>query len=111
MPYGDRTGPEGRGPRTGRGLGYCAGYDSPGYTRGVGRGMGRGFGRGRGRGFGRGFGRRAHYDDAPPESYYVPVYREPAPEDEKKYLEGYVKSLEEELEAVKKRMKELAKDK
>ena len=29
MPGGDRTGPEGYGPRTARRLGYCAGYDSP----------------------------------------------------------------------------------
>ena len=33
MPRGDGTGPAGRGPKTGRGLGYCAGYDSPGYTK------------------------------------------------------------------------------
>lgn len=26
MPRGDRTGPEGRGPKTGRGLGSCNGY-------------------------------------------------------------------------------------
>ncbi|MCD6575698.1 MAG: DUF5320 domain-containing protein [Nanoarchaeota archaeon] len=44
MPFGDGTGPDGRGPMTGRGLGYCAGYNSPGFTRGV--PMGRGFGRG-----------------------------------------------------------------
>ncbi len=55
MPRGDRMGPMGAGPRTGRGLGYCAGYDSPGYTRGFGNGYGQGFGYGRGRGFGRGF--------------------------------------------------------
>lgn len=30
MPAGDRTGPEGQGPMTGRAAGYCAGYDSPG---------------------------------------------------------------------------------
>ncbi len=57
MPRGDRTGPEGMGSMTGRGLGYCAGYDSPGYTKGVPRG-GAGFGGGRGfngGGFGRGF--------------------------------------------------------
>jgi hypothetical protein len=29
MPGGDRTGPLGTGPRTGRGLGYCGSYDSP----------------------------------------------------------------------------------
>lgn len=31
MPLGDGTGPMGLGPMTGRGLGYCAGYDAPGY--------------------------------------------------------------------------------
>jgi len=50
MPRGDRTGPWGDGPMTGRQLGYGAGYDSPGYTKGSGGGLGRLF-RGRGRGF------------------------------------------------------------
>ncbi len=58
MPGGDRTGPLGLGPRTGRGLGYCSGYNRPGFmTRAFGwLGFGRfgGFGRGgRGRGMGR----------------------------------------------------------
>ena len=58
MPGGDRTGPNGMGPMTGRGAGYCAGYQVPGYTNPVGSrgfgafGRGRGMGRGRGRGFG-----------------------------------------------------------
>ena len=30
MPRGDRTGPAGMGPMTGRGAGYCAGYPMPG---------------------------------------------------------------------------------
>lgn len=47
MPRGDKTGPEGKGPRTGRQMGYCSGSDNPGYTVGSGRGFGRGFGRGR----------------------------------------------------------------
>ncbi len=34
MPRGDRTGPRGQGPRTGRGLGYCEGYDGPGCAEG-----------------------------------------------------------------------------
>jgi hypothetical protein len=56
MPRGDRTGPEGMGPMTGRGMGYCAGYDAPGYVQpGYGRGYGRGYGYGRGLGYGRGF--------------------------------------------------------
>jgi len=33
MPLGDRTGPAGKVPKTGRGLGYCAGYSSPGYKK------------------------------------------------------------------------------
>ncbi len=31
MPRGDRTGPMGMGPMTGRAAGYCAGYNVPGY--------------------------------------------------------------------------------
>ncbi|MCK4407322.1 MAG: DUF5320 domain-containing protein, partial [Bacteroidales bacterium] len=55
MPGGDKTGPEGFGPMTGRRMGYCVGNDRPGFanlTPGYGRGFGRGFrgGFGRGRG-------------------------------------------------------------
>jgi hypothetical protein len=58
MPKGDRTGPMGFGPRTGRGMGYCSGYSYPGFMQpGPGFGFGRGLGSGRGPGFGRGFGR------------------------------------------------------
>ena len=49
MPGGDRTGPQGCGPMTGRGMGYCAGYAMPGAANA-------GFGMGRGRGF-----RRMYY--------------------------------------------------
>ena len=31
MPRGDRTGPAGMGPMTGRAAGYCAGYAAPGF--------------------------------------------------------------------------------
>lgn len=56
MPRGDRRGPEGFGPMSGRGYGYCAGYDAPGYAAPApGRGMGRG-GRGRAWGYGGGYG-------------------------------------------------------
>ena len=51
MPSGDRTGPRGKGPLTGRKRGYCAGYDQPGYMNPDG---GYGWGGGRGRGWGRG---------------------------------------------------------
>lgn len=32
MPRGDRTGPAGAGPMSGRGAGLCRGFDMPGYT-------------------------------------------------------------------------------
>ena len=56
MPVGDRTGPRGMGPMSGKAAGYCVGqqipgYASPGYDSGMGRDYGRGFGRGRGRRF------------------------------------------------------------
>ncbi|HOO21492.1 MAG TPA: DUF5320 domain-containing protein [Kiritimatiellia bacterium] len=57
MPRGDRTGPMGAGPMTGRAAGFCAGYAAPGFAGGgFGRGRGMGGGRGGGRGFGRGYG-------------------------------------------------------
>lgn len=63
MPGGDRTGPSGQGPMTGRGLGLCggapaAGFMTPGWGA-AGRGLaGRGRGGGRGQGGGRGWRRR-----------------------------------------------------
>jgi hypothetical protein len=71
MPFGDRTGPMGLGPMTGRRAGFCAGFGRPdfaspmpgpypyGYAHltPVWPGWGGGFGRGWGRGFGGGFGR------------------------------------------------------
>jgi hypothetical protein len=74
--------------------------------------MGRG--RGPGRGFGRGYGRGPGYGPAfePPDyPRAVPIYREPSPDEEKAFLENLVKDLEAELEDVKTRMKELAKEK
>ncbi len=57
MPFGDRTGPWGLGPMTGRAMGYCAGFPVPGFMNpGYGFGRGLWFGAGFGRGFGRGFG-------------------------------------------------------
>lgn len=43
MPNRDGTGPEGKGPRTGRGMGKCSG-EGPRPARNAGRGMGRGVG-------------------------------------------------------------------
>ncbi|MFQ6108294.1 MAG: DUF5320 domain-containing protein [Candidatus Aminicenantales bacterium] len=78
MPAGDRTGPWGLGPMTGRSMGYCSGYPFPGFMNpgpglGFGRGFwfGRGFGFGRGRGWRRGrFGRFWGYPYPPAMPYY-----------------------------------------
>jgi hypothetical protein len=45
MPGRDGTGPMGRGSRTGRGLGFCAGDNAVRYGAGLGFGCRRGFGR------------------------------------------------------------------
>ncbi len=47
MPRGDRTGPTGAGPMTGRRAGFCAEHNTAGFQT-----TGRGFGRGCGRGLG-----------------------------------------------------------
>jgi len=59
MPRGDKTGPEGKGPKTGRGLGDClverdGNYPTCPNRRGVGQGQrqGRGFGQGQRQGRG-----------------------------------------------------------
>lgn len=61
MPSGDRTGPRGQGPMTGRAFGFCGGYDTPGYEKGFGS-QGRGFGFRRGMGRHRGFGGGGYRD-------------------------------------------------
>jgi len=103
MPRGDRTGPLAYGPRTGRGLGFCSGFNSPGFTKPWGAGRGWGLGRG----FGRGMGFRWRHFWS-----YVPDYppMKMSPEDEKKVLEDQVKFLEQELEQVKSRLEQLNND-
>ena len=80
MPAFDGTGPLGQGPLTGRGLGPC----------GAGMAWRRGWGRGLGR-------------------YYFGWRWPQTKEDQKKALADYKKSLEEELEEVKKEEAELSK--
>jgi len=106
MPLGDRTGPAGLGPMTGRGVGYCAGYSVPGYMNRV-PGRGGGFGRGWGRGFG---WRRVCYPYGANYDYVAPYSAYPEripPEQEANMLAEQAKALGSELEAVKKRIKEL----
>ncbi len=116
MPGGDRTGPLGLGPMTGRAAGYCAGYSLPGYAnpvsgRGRGIGYGRGFGRGAGwgRGAGRGFGFGwARFPDAYSNPYPAPSY--PAnlsSKQEADMLKAEAKAMQDEIKAINQRIKDL----
>jgi hypothetical protein len=105
MPGGDRTGPLGEGSMTGWGLGYCGGYNAPGY--GYMRpffGRGFGFGRGRRRGMrgGMGFGLRW---GAPVYPYaYPPPY---SGGNEAEILQQQAKHLEDSLEQINKRLTQM----
>ncbi|MBN1863763.1 MAG: DUF5320 domain-containing protein [Victivallales bacterium] len=113
MPRGDGTGPSGMGPMTGRGAGFCAGYEVPGFMN---SGCGRGFG---GRGGGRGWRNMYHATGVPGRArggwgaqYGAMPYPQQAPvaQDEKEYLDNCVKGLEAELSEVRKRLEEISKE-
>ena len=116
MPRGDATGPAGLGPMTGRGVGYCAGYNTPGYMNSYG---GRGY-------FGRGRGWRNWYRATglpgwqragiglpawggqvypPPYSAYPAVPYQPTPREEKEMLAQEKEMLSQELEGLKEGIK------
>ncbi|MFY9430067.1 MAG: DUF5320 domain-containing protein [Acetomicrobium sp.] len=127
MPRGDRTGPAGMGPMTGRAAGYCAGYPVPGYMnpywcRGAGfwgrpgRGWGAGFDRGRG-------WRRMYHATGLPgwaRAYYpyyhgwMAPYPEEIPQDvpvveeEMAFLKQQAEILKSELKAIEKRLEDLS---
>ena len=116
MPFGDRTGPAGLGPMTGRGAGYCAGYAVPGTmnpapSRGF---WGRGFGRGGGRG--RGWRHWYHATGLPgwaragwaPAWGAVPYAPQPTREQELDLLKGQAEYLEDALEGIRKQIEEVA---
>lgn len=111
MPWGDGTGPKGFGSMTGRGAGFCAGYNRPDYmNNGPRRGAGRGLGRGRGRGVGRrGAGRQEMNRRAPA---YRPVNNSNVDQTEAEvnYLQQEKRALENELEAIQERISELKDD-
>ncbi len=106
MPSGDRTGPLGQGPMTGRRMGFCAGFNNPGFMN---SGFGRGFGRGSGRGFGRGRGPRNAFvsqAQAMPMQVAQPV-QTITESQEKELLEADLKDLKAEMKEIEKRLKEL----
>lgn len=105
MPGGDRTGPAGMGPMTGRAAGYCAGYPVPGYMNPHGGRWGGGFGRGRGRGWGF---PGADWMGATPYGWSPDPYAAPySPDQERQALDGQVKYFESQLDSLRKRIAEL----
>lgn len=128
MPRGDRSGPEGYGPMTGRAAGFCAGSSTPGYLNPIpgraGIGAGRGFG---GRGGGRGWrnqyyatgmtgwqraaaGWPSAYPPVPPYPV-IPPYAVPpeqvTPKQEADALKNQIQYLEESIKAAQERIAEL----
>jgi len=96
MPGGDRTGPQGFGPRTGRGLGDCAPTEQPRP------GFGLGFGRGRGwRNWARATGQ-------PGWLRFGGWGATPAPVDESELLKTQAEQLQAQLDAVQQRLTELS---
>lgn len=98
MPRGDGTGPLGFGPMTGRGMGFCAGYNVPGYINGFGFGVHRGY-------------RRMFYATGIPgwaRFGYVPAEtRVDYVADEKSYLKAQAQYLEDQLKYIKDRLNDL----
>ncbi len=92
MPGGDRSGPLGQGPMTGRQLGFCR--DNQGVN--MYRQMGGGFGRGRGMGFRKNFQR---FSESYPKEISI--------ESEKEVLNRQVKSLKETLSKVEERLSQI----
>jgi len=99
VPRGDGTGPMGMGPMTGRGAGFCAGYTAPSYIN-----PGMGYCRGRG------FRRRLYYIGIPawdPTGYSAYGGAFKPSEDEKEYLSSQLEVLENQLQQVKKHLKDI----
>ena len=129
MPRGDKTGPQGVGAMTGRGMGFCAGYDVPGYMNpgfnprargdyGFRRGMSRGFGMGGGRGWRHqyyatglpGWAReRGWYNMAFSPAPHIGFQQEMNEREEIRYLKDEAKRLNQMLEEINSRIDELSK--
>jgi hypothetical protein len=125
MPRGDRTGPLGFGPMTGRAAGYCAGFGMPGFVNPApGLAMGARFGRGGrfwGRGGGRGW-RNMFYATGLTGMqraamgwpafgwgfYGAPASPAPTKEQQAQMFKAQAEFLEEQLDSVKKSMEELS---
>ena len=103
MPRGNKTGPEGFGPLTGRHMGFCAGYETAGFQNNAGlrRSAQRVFGRGQHfRTFGRGFAPMQRNFFA---SENIPVNQEAFLKNEISVLRNQLSILEEQLEKLSKK--------
>lgn len=113
MPRGDRTGPSGYGPMTGRGAGYCTGNGVPGYMNPA-NGRGRCFGGG-GRGWrnmfyatGLPFWARGYPAGTMPAGYGAPWYQgELTPEREMEGLKAQADAFQKQIDMLNGRIKEL----
>jgi hypothetical protein len=113
MPRGNGTGPMGAGPKTGRGMGKCAGFATSGYakselkeTEGFGHGQCHGFGRRNGNG---GFRNRFNATGIPGWMRSLLHNEEAAidPDTKKTMLVRQSEQLQQQLDLVKKRIDEM----
>ena len=102
MPFGDRTGPRGFGPMTGRAAGYCAGFPIPGYAN-----PGPGYGFGMGWGGGRGWRHWYYATGLPGWARFGPLSA-PTREQQAALLEEQATLLREQLEAIEGQLSELS---
>jgi len=113
MPRGDRTGPMGMGPMTGRAAGFCAGYDAPGYASSAGGRAWGGRGGAGGRGGGRGW-RNMYYATGLPGWARTGAGFPSAPawtaEQERAALQAQARAMEEALQGVRERLRELGQE-
>ena len=115
---GDRTGPTGMGPMTGRAAGYCVDYDVPGYVNPAsGRGFGMGWGGGWGRGrrwrhqyYATGLPGRARFGGGAPAWGYGPYAGPLTREQEVESLKTQAGRLKEQLDAINQCLTELEKE-
>lgn len=110
MPFGNRMGPGGAGPRTGRAAGYCAGYGAPGRGFGTGGWWSRGGGHGWRHWFyatGLPGWRRAGWGAPGYPSWQEPFFSPATREQETEGLKAQAEYFKESLKAIEKRIEEL----
>lgn len=105
MPRGDGTGPNGMGSMSGRNLGYCNGYETPGFAKG-GR-CGAGFGGRRGRNFARGFRRENGFANAMNRRTINNEMSQNSQADEANYLFEEIKVIKDQLKVLETKLAEI----